>query len=220
VDVFFDLDGTLTDSAPGIVRCLQHALVALQKSPPPAAALRRYIGTPLQDVFRELLDSTDTKHVDEAIRLYRERFATIGMFENSVYADVPDGLGQLRRDGHRLWVVTSKPTYYAQQIVAHFGLGDYFTGVYGSGLTGINTDKANLIADVLAREAIVASLACMIGDRHYDVQGARANLVAAVAVTWGYGDRDELRQAEPDCLAASMSDVCRYVAGRCREPHA
>lgn len=211
MDVFFDLDGTLTDPVLGITRCIQHALVRLGRTSPELDGLRRCVGPPLQDSFAELLETEDEALLAEAIRLYRERFKPVGMFENSVYPDVPEGLETLRRQGHRLWVVTSKPHVFAREIVRHFGIDGYFERVHGSELSGINADKGDLIRHVLATEAILPEQAWMVGDRMHDVIGARRNGVEAIAVLWGYGSEEELRAANPRRIVASMAELCEAI---------
>lgn len=211
MEVFFDLDGTLTDSAPGITRCLQHALIELGRPVLALDALTRFIGVPLQQVFAELLQTDDRQRLARAVGLYRERFATTGMFENSVYANVTAGLMGLRGDGHRLWLVTSKPKVFAEKILDYFDLSRHFERVYGSELSGVNTEKADLIRDLLFRERLLASDACMVGDRAQDICGARANAVHAVAVTWGYGTLAELQNAHPDRIVTSMRELCEYL---------
>jgi phosphoglycolate phosphatase len=213
LELFFDLDGTLTDPAVGITACLQHAVARLGGQPLPAHALTRFIGPPLRSTFCELLSTADPTLLDAAIAHYRDRFADVGMFENAVYADVPAGLAALRVDGHRLWVVTSKPEVYARTIVSHFGLDHQFAAVYGSELSGARTDKADLIRHVLEREQLTREAVWMIGDRAHDVIGGRRNGVRTLAVLWGYGTEEELRAAGPDAMAVSMDDVQRYVNG-------
>lgn len=213
MELFFDLDGTLTDPALGITACLQHAVARLGGQPPPAAALTRFIGPPLRSTFCELLTTEDPALLDAAIAHYRDRFANIGIFENAVYPDVPAGLAALCADGHRLWVVTAKPEVYAQTIVSHFGLDHHFAGIHGSELSGERTDKGDLIRHVLERERLAREAVWMIGDRMHDVTGGRRNGVRTMAVLWGYGTEEELRTASPDAMAASMDDVRRYVNG-------
>lgn len=217
MNLFFDLDGTLTDPGIGITSCIQHALTSLGKPAPNLESLRHCVGPPLQRSFAELLETRDEVVVAEAIRLYRERFVPTGMFENSVYPDVPPGLETLKRAGHRLWVVTSKPHVYARRIVEHFGISGHFQKVYGSELSGENVDKADLIREILAREAIPPADACMIGDRALDVLGARANGVETVAVLWGYGSEEELLAAKPDRIVASMLELCEHIGRRARK---
>lgn len=193
--LFFDLDGTLTDPAPGISACLAHALSALGRSAPPVGELRRFIGPPLRDALADLLGSHDPALVGEALRFFRERFSTIGLYENGVYPGIPSLLAALCAEGFSLRVVTSKAHVYADRIIDHFGLRKFFPRVYGAELTGELSNKAELIAHALASEQARPHRTCMIGDRHHDVEGARAHGVAAIGVTWGYGSREELELA-------------------------
>jgi phosphoglycolate phosphatase len=196
--LLFDLDGTLTDPAPGITACIVHAVRALGHVAPPAAELRRFIGPPLREAFAELLSTEDSARLEDGVRLYRERFSTLGLYENAVYPAVPRVLGELRSAGFQLRVVTSKAHVYADRIIDHFQLREFFPRVYGAELSGERSGKAELIARVLASESIAASRACMIGDRRHDVDGAKANSMAAIGVTWGYGAREELEAAGAD----------------------
>jgi phosphoglycolate phosphatase len=210
-DLFFDLDGTLTDSARGITRCLQHALLALGRPAPPVERLRRYIGPPLQAALAELLETDEHAVIEAALAHYRERFSAVGLYENEVYPDVPKGLAALREAGHRLRVVTSKPRVYACRIVEHFELSPWFEGVWGSELSGGNARKVELIAHVLERERLDPARAWMIGDRAEDVVGGRANGTGTVGVLWGYGSEEELTEAEPDALVDSMARLSACV---------
>jgi phosphoglycolate phosphatase len=211
-DVLFDLDGTLTDPGLGITRCLQHALGRLGHAVPPSDDLRRCVGPPLRDSLARLMGTADEAALAEAIRLYRERFLSEGMLENEVYADVPAGLTALRRAGHRLWVATSKPHVYARQILEHFQLAPCFAGVYGAELSGENSDKGALIRVLLARERLSPPSTCMVGDRAWDIRGARENGIRAVGVRWGYGTEEELRAAGPDRTVGSMAELCAYLS--------
>ena len=212
MNIFFDLDGTLTDAAPGITRCLEHALRRLGRESPPLAALRRFVGPPLHDTFAELLGSRDTGAVEGAIRLYRERFVEVGMFENELYPGVPEGLASLGRAGHRMWVVTSKPTVYADRIVRHFELTAWLQGVYGSEMSGANADKRQLLREVLQRERLAAPDCWMVGDRMHDIRAARENGISCVGVSWGYGTAEELGDAGPDHIVGSMAELCELLA--------
>jgi len=211
VNLLLDLDGTLTDPAVGITRSIQHALAGMGRPVPPARELLRFIGPPLRGTFQELLDTRSGEHVDEAIRRYRERFVAVGMFENELYADVPEALNRLRLRGHRLWVVTSKPHVFARRIIDHFGLTSVFEGVYGSELSGENVDKADLIHIAVDREGLAIEDSWMIGDRAQDILGARANGVASIAALWGYGSVEELRAVNPDRMARSMRELAEWA---------
>ncbi len=171
--LFFDLDGTLTDPAPGIGACLLHAARALGHTSLAATDLRRYIGPPLRECFAHLLGTSDPVLIEQAVVLYRERFGSVGLFENSLYPGIGPALARLRQAGHALRIVTSKPAIYADRIVDHFGLREYFSGVYGAELSGALGTKSELIAHALANERICAAEASMIGDRDHDILGAR-----------------------------------------------
>jgi phosphoglycolate phosphatase len=163
---------------------------------PADAELRKYVGPPLRECFASLLRTSDEKMIERVISSYRERFTSVGMYENTLYRDTLDTLQRLRTAGYRLFVATSKPTDYATRIVEHFGIDRYITRVYGSELSGERSDKAELLKHLLAAERIVPGDAVMVGDRHHDVLGARANRVVSIGVLWGYGDREELHQAD------------------------
>jgi phosphoglycolate phosphatase len=209
--VFFDLDGTLTDPFPGITRSIQHALVQLGRPVPDATELHWCIGPPLLDTFGRLLDSVDRPLLDQAIVHYRERFSTVGLFENALYPDVPAAVEALRALGYRTFVVTSKPRVFAVRIVEHFGLAALFERVYGSELDGTRTDKGDLIAHVLASEGLAPARVVMVGDRQHDVIGARKCAVASIGVTYGYGSAAELEAHGAIRLAASPGDIVHHV---------
>jgi phosphoglycolate phosphatase len=211
MELLFDLDGTLTDPASGITRCLEHALRSLGRQVPSSDALRRYIGSPLRETFGELLATADPCAIDAAVRHYRDRFGTVGLYENALYCDVPDGLTELRGLQHRLWVVTSKPRVYAERIVEHFRLKEFFQDIYGSELSGERVVKGDLIAHVLKEERLSPPKVWMIGDRSYDIIGGRTNGTLTMGVLWGYGSREELREARPDVLAESMSVLVDHL---------
>jgi len=206
-----DLDGTLTDPRDGIVRSLAHALSALGAPVPDDARLARCIGPPLADAFEELLSDPTPSRVAEAIDRYRERFDRIGWRENRVYAGVPEFLAALRARRVRALMVTSKPEIFAVRIARHFGLEPALDAIYGSGLDGTRGRKPELLAHVLAQEGLMPGRALMLGDRRHDVEGARANGVRSLGVTYGYGDRAELEAAGAtwicDDLAAALEVI-------------
>jgi phosphoglycolate phosphatase len=204
--VLLDLDGTLTDSREGIVRCLAHAVHALAGEAPDDAALSRWIGAPLAEVFQTLLPEPSAARIASAIEHYRERFDRIGWRENQVYAGVPEFLAGIRARGFRSLVVTSKPRPFAVRIAQHFGFAEVLDGVHGAELDGTRASKVDLIGYVLASERLPPHRAVMLGDRHYDVTGARANGIRSLAVTYGYGERAELE-------AAGATWLCDDLAG-------
>lgn len=188
-----DLDGTLTDPKAGITRSIQYALERLGRPVPDADALTWMIGPPLISGFTTLLGGPE--EAPEAVRLYRERFGTVGLFENEVYPGIPATLAGLQDAGVRLFVATSKPHVFARRIIEHFGLSRFFREVYGSELDNRNADKRDLIRHILDREGFDPAEAVMIGDREHDAIGARHNGLSAIGVTWGYGSPQELLAA-------------------------
>jgi len=209
--LFFDLDGTLSDPKVGITTSIQYALEKLGHEAPPCETLSKYIGPPLHDTFVELLGSRQA--AASGIVYYRERFAAIGLYENHLYAGIESALSALVPRCDRMYVVTSKPTVYAQKIVAHFNLCGYFHRTYGSNLDGSLADKAELIEYVLRRESIAAPAALMIGDRAHDVVGAHANGVLAIGVLWGYGSAQELVESGAHSLCAQPGLLDECIAG-------
>ena len=197
--IFFDLDGTLTDPKPGITRSIQYALDKLgQPTIPTEDELTWCIGPPLRASFVKLLGEASA---DLAVSLYRERFSEIGLYENSVYAGIPDVLGALRSSGHRLFVATSKAHVFADRIIDHFDLREHFERVFGAELDGTRADKSDLLAYALKTAAVESSHAIMIGDRSHDMIGARNNGIKGIGVLYGYGSEQEL-------MAAGASQLC------------
>jgi phosphoglycolate phosphatase len=210
--LLFDLDGTLTDPRPGIVACIRHAMEGLGHPCPDDDALAAFIGPPLRGTFATLLGTTERDRIEAAMALYRERFGVTGLFENRVYAGVPQMLAEVAGRVPALCVATSKPTVYAERIVRHFDLDRHFARVYGAELDASLDDKATLVANLLAREKIAAGAAVMIGDRAADVSAARANGLRAIGVLWGYGSEKELREAGADVLCPEPRALARCLA--------
>ncbi len=214
--VLFDLDGTLSDPKVGITTSIRYAMDKLERPLSPQTNLDWCIGPPLQENFAILLETDDTLLIDKSIAAFREYFAEKGLFENELYAEVPAMLAALHELGLRCYVATSKPTVYAQRIVAHFGLADHFVQVYGSGLDGTNANKGDLIRHILAQENLQPEQTIMVGDRRHDMLGAKANGVTAVGVLYGYGSRAELVESKADHLTDKPSkifDLCKLIMG-------
>ncbi len=205
--LLFDLDGTLTDPRPGIVRCIKHALDSLGAPCPADEVLASFIGPPLRGTFATLLATSDRALIERAVALYREEYGDTGLFENQVYAGVSQMLGQARGLASAAFVATLKPKLYADRIVKRLGLEPFFAGVYGPELEGRFDDKSDLLAHLLATEKVSAERAVMIGDRAGDVVGARANRIRSIGALWGYGSRAELLDAGADDLCGSPVEL-------------
>lgn len=200
-----DLDGTLTDPAEGIVGCFRLALEALGRTAPPAAELTWIIGPPLRGCFAQALDSEGDPQ--QALKIYRDRYSTVGLFEAGVYDGVRETLAELRAAGARLFLCTAKPLVYAERILAHFDLERHFEGAYGDELGGKFQDKADLIAHILESEGLEPADCCMWGDRKHDVIAAGQHGIPTIGALWGYGGADELRAAGAAALCDEPAQV-------------
>ena len=216
--LFFDLDGTLTDPSEGITRCLQYGLEQIGRPFPPQADLVQYIGPPLRWTFPQLLGTDDAELVDEAIRHYRRRFADVGLFENEVYDGIPELLSVLKGEGFELYVVTSKPTVYADRIISHFDLDRYFTATFGPALNGNFDDKTELIAHILTERDLKPERTVMIGDRASDIAAGKANGTHTLAVTYGFGDLEELTSAGPEMICHSPAEIGQALTNDEKSP--
>lgn len=192
--LFFDLDGTLIDSAIGITRCVAYALERMGETVPEEPVLRRWIGPPLRDSFAPML--RDPARVEQAVEFYRERFEDIGYAEHAVYDGIADTIRALAERGHRIAIVTAKNEPHARKIVDGFDFADRFDTIVGATLDGRISHKPELIGEALARLALHADECVMIGDRRMDIDGARHHRMRSIGVRWGFGDADELAQAD------------------------
>ncbi|MBO4584437.1 MAG: HAD hydrolase-like protein [Clostridia bacterium] len=201
--VLFDLDGTLTESAPGITNAAAYALKAFGVDAKPSE-LEFFVGPPLLGSFMRC--GLTEAQAREAIDVYRDYYVARGMFENTPYDGVEDMLRRLREAGAELIVATSKPEPFSVQILERFGLAGYFSVIAGSTLDETRTEKPDVIEYALASAGVTdRSAAIMVGDRSYDVDGAKATGLDAMGVLYGYGSAEEFKEAE--YVASSPSEV-------------
>jgi phosphoglycolate phosphatase len=208
---FFDLDGTLIDSEPGIVRGITHSLQQLGQTSPAPEQLREWIGPPLRDSFHAYFNG-DTALVAQALALYRERYDSIGWTEHSVFDGIPELIASLHSAGHRMAVVTSKNERAARRIIEHVSFGRYFENVIGTSDDGSRRFKADLIAEALRRLDLQSAQCVMVGDRRMDVEGANHHRMRSIGVLWGFGDEAELRRAGAGALAGSPQQLLPLLA--------
>ena len=206
--LFFDLDGTLIDSAVGITRCVAYALERLDQPVPGEAELRRWIGPALRVSFLPLLQ--DAERVEQAVAFYRERFETHGWEEHELYPGIGEVVEALHAAGHQLAVVTAKNEPHARKIIEHLPFGHRFDDVIGSTHDGRLSHKPELIGEAL-RRLQPGDAPTMIGDRHMDIDGARHHGLASVGVLWGFGSEDELREAGATHLVHTPADLLRVL---------
>lgn len=194
--ILWDLDGTLTESGPGIINSVLYALEKKGIHEKDRGKLEAFVGPPLMESFQRFYGMTQ-EEARECMGYYREYFAEKGMFENQVYPGIPEVLERLQQEGYCLAVATSKPEVYAKRILEHFGLASYFHFIGGSTMDGSRCTKADVIVYVLEELGIAHGCGhvLMVGDRHHDVEGAAAGHVPCLGVLYGYGSREELEQA-------------------------
>ena len=202
--VFFDLDGTLTDSGEGIMNCAAVALEHFGLPVPPRKAMRVFVGPPLKDSFRKHGVPEDL--LDEAVSVYRSRYIPVGKYENHPYPGITALLARLKADGYRLFVATSKPEQMAVDILEHFGLANFFEKICGAIADGSRDTKAAVIAYLL--DSIGgAENAVMVGDTVFDVIGAAAHGIPTIGVSWGYGETADLENAGAIGSAHTMDEL-------------
>lgn len=208
--VFFDLDGTLTDPFVGISNAVGYALDAMGVARLPADVLKRFIGPPLTVSFKEHL-GFDDETADRALAFYREYYADKGKFENRVYDGVPEMLSVLASRGFKLYVATSKPEPFSVEIIEKFGLSEHIAWVFGASVDRSRVEKSDVVKYALSASGAEQSRTVMVGDRKFDVIGARENGLLSVGVLYGYGDRDELVEAGADFIAATPAEVVEVI---------
>lgn len=208
--LFFDLDGTLIDPKEGITSSIQHALKEVGAVEiPHADELTWCIGPPLWTSFEVLLGPG--ADVGEAMGHYREIYADDGMYQADVYDGIGEMFDALHQVDAKIYVATSKPTIYAQEIIEHFGIHAHVERLFGSELDGTNSDKSDLLKFALDETGADPAKSVMIGDRQFDIFGARNNDVPSVGALWGYADESELHVAEADALAGAPEEVPEIV---------
>ncbi|WP_455716729.1 HAD family hydrolase, partial [Anaerosporobacter sp.] len=205
--ILFDLDGTLTDPKEGITKSFQYALAHFGIEEPDLDKLEVVIGPPLIGSFMEFYNFTKEDAI-KATAKYRERFATLGMYENKIYDGIPSLLQKLSNEGKMLAIASSKPTVFVEKILEHFEIKEYFHHIIGSNLDGTRSDKAEVVDAAIAgfgevnKEDII-----MIGDRKYDVIGAHERGIEAIGVTYGYGGEEELVESGADYVVKTVEEL-------------
>jgi phosphoglycolate phosphatase len=205
--LIFDLDGTLTDSKPGIVGCLRKVIDAWRIDYP--GPLDRFIGPPVEEWTLELLPDASEEARAALARDYRGCYDREGWKNNSVFAGVREMLTDLRGQGFPLYACTSKQQHFAVRILDLFELTGLFTAVYGDKAEFLSHSKVDLLASLLREHRLSAETTSMIGDRIFDIQAAHANKLRCLAAGWGYGPAEECAQA--DAVAATPAEVAALV---------
>ena len=205
--ILFDLDGTLTDPKLGITKSVAYALKSYGIEVEDLDSLLKFIGPPLKDSFIKYYGFSEEQGA-EAVERYREYFKPYGIYENKVYDGVENMLSKLLKCGKKVILATSKPTVFANVILEHFNLKQYFTCVVGSELDGSRVKKGEVVAEALRQAGVTnKSAAVMVGDREHDIFGARENGIDSVGVLYGYGNRAELETAGAGYIVESVEEL-------------
>lgn len=205
--ILFDLDGTLTDAAPGITNSVKYALSKFGIDETDRNKLRKFLGPPLISSFAEFYGFSNEK-AQKAVEYYREYFVPNGIFENEVYSGIPELLQKLKANGKTLIIATSKPEPFAKKIAHHFGLDGYFAMIAGSNTDNTRCKKAQVIEYALETLGVTdREHAVMIGDREHDIIGAKETGLKSIGVLYGYASPGELETAGADFIAGTPQEI-------------
>lgn len=208
--ILFDLDGTLTDPMLGITSSVKYALSKFDIKVKYLKDLIPFIGPPLAESF-QVFYGFSKEQAEKAVEYYREYFSPKGIYENEIYGGIAEMLSELSEAGFELVLATSKPHVYAREILKYFGIEEYFSFVAGSELDGTRVNKADVIQYALDMCHISPEKAIMVGDRKHDIMGASACGVESVGVLYGYGSREELKEAGADHLVGSVKELKDFL---------
>jgi len=205
--ILFDLDGTLTDPKEGIIKSIEYALRKMGLQKMEEFELLTFIGPPIQRSFSEVCGMNDDE-VARAVHFYREYFTRNGMIENKVYSGIPQLLHELKEAGKQLFVATSKPTVFANEILKFFSLDHYFIDIVGSNLDGSRIDKKEIIEWIYQKYLQNSDgKSVMVGDRSHDIIGANLNGIDSIGVTYGYGTKEELEQVKASYVVGTVEEL-------------
>lgn len=209
--IIFDLDGTLSDSREGIFNAYNYACEKLNLQRPDKDILMTLIGPPLQKGFADVFGLQGAE-IENAVKVFREYYASKGLFENELYDGIKFLLGILDSEGALLYVATSKYSIYANQVLEYFGIAHYFTEIAGADYSGFHASKVDLVAGVLRRNNIRDPFdVVLIGDTRYDIEAAAELGIDSIGVTYGFSSPDEILDLDPDYIAATPEDLQRIL---------
>lgn len=206
--IFFDLDGTLTDSGEGIINCASLALEHFGLPVPSREEMRVFVGPPLDQTFIKF--GIPEEKAQEAIDVFRSRYLVVGKFENVPYPGIRELLEKLKKQGHRLFVATSKPEVTSLEILQKFDLAQYFEVICGATLDSTRVHKADVIAYLLDKIGTPEDI-LMIGDTEFDVTGAAAHGIKTIGVAWGYGKVADMERAGAVAIAHTMAELEQFI---------
>lgn len=206
--ILFDLDGTLTDSAEGIINSCIPALEHFGLPVPDKKTMQVFVGPPLHDTFIKF--GVPSSQVDKAIEIFRGRYFTVGKFENAPYPGIVQLLQALKKHGHKLLIATSKPEVLALEVTKKFGLYEYFDMICGATLDRNRVNKDDVIAYLLLQNGTSENMV-MVGDTAFDVTGAAAHNIPTIGVSWGYGGVQDMLDAGAIAIAHNTQQLLELL---------
>lgn len=209
-NIFFDLDGTLTDSAEGILNSVEYALKKLGISDYRRPELYAFIGPPLMDSFRDIFGLPEEK-CKEGVGYYREYFPKKGIYENRLYDGITDLLKRLKAAGKTLVLATSKPQEFSEEILRYFGITGYFDFIAAAEMNGARNRKEDIVRYALEISGADRQETVMVGDRSYDILGAKSAGISSIGVLYGFGTEDELKKSGADYIAKTPDDILKII---------
>ena len=210
---FFDFDGTIADTKEGIFNCLKYAFEKVSLPIPPDSELYKMIGPPLSEGFHDVF-GFEGKDIDLMIEKYRERYRAGGMYECAPYEGIEDTLINLKNNGVSLSVASSKPLPFATKLLEKFDLKKYFDYLSCPPMDKVHMDKTDIVNQALEMNYITdKSKAVMIGDRFYDIVGAKQAGVQSIAVLYGFGSEKEFKEYGADFIAKTPEEIIKIVLG-------
>ena len=213
--ILLDLDGTVSDPMVGICTSVQYGLHKMGIEVPDIKVLTPFIGPPLRDSFRNYYNIPE-EDIEKVVAYYRERFSTVGLFENDLYPGMEEMLRDLKNSGKHLALASSKPRVFVEQILDHFHISEYFEVIMGSELDGTRENKIEIIEECLrlfSKDAPVEKGKCvMVGDRKYDIEAAVKAGLPNIGVTYGYGSREELETAGAGEIVDTVEELKRVLS--------
>lgn len=209
--LLFDLDGTLVNSKPGILNSVRYALTSLNKPIPEDSILDRFVGPPLTTSFPQYCH-LDEKQTWEAIKLFRNYYNEHGIYESSLFPEVADTLSELKCKGYSLYISTSKPDFFAERILKHLKIRDFFDGIVGSKADGTRSNKIEVLQATLEEYSLDKNNTIMIGDTPFDILPSNEIGIQSIAVTYGSGLSNELKEANPTFMISHFHEIIDCIS--------
>ncbi len=212
--ILLDLDGTVSDPKVGICTSVQYGLAKMGIKVDDINVLTPFIGPPLRDSFRNYYHIPE-EDIEKVVAFYRERFSTVGLFENELYPGMTEMLSDLKKAGKKLALASSKPRIFVKKILDHFDITQYFDVIMGSELDGTRENKVEIIEESLRLlfpgETVDKEKCVMVGDRKFDVEAAGQVGLKSIGVTYGYGSKEELKTAGADVIVGSVEKLKKIL---------